>query len=85
MATMVRKQIYIEPEQEERLKQLASRTKMSEAQIIRQALERGLEAPEFLYPNDAAWEAEVEFMRSLAAKGPVEGGRRWRREDLYDD
>jgi len=85
MGARVRKQIYIEPEQEARLKQLAAQTNLSEAELIRQALERSLEAPEFLYPNDAAWEAEVEFMRSLAEKGPVEGGRRWRREDLYDD
>lgn len=30
------------------------------------------------------WAREKDFIEALRKKGPLEGGRRWRREDLYD-
>ncbi len=39
MASKVRKQIYIDPDQESTLKQLAKDTGISEAEIIRQAID----------------------------------------------
>lgn len=40
MALKMRKQIYIEPEQENLLKQLAQQAGLSEAELIRRALEQ---------------------------------------------
>jgi hypothetical protein len=42
MARMVRKQIYLTRAQERRLKQEAARQRRAEAEIIREALDRGL-------------------------------------------
>lgn len=84
MSTMIRKQIYIEPEQEAQLKQLASRTGMAEAEIIRQAIDQYVAAARRLPRNRKVWEEEEKFIAELMAQGPVEGGRTWRREDLYE-
>ncbi len=87
MARKVRKQVYIEPGQEQRLKRVAKRTGVPEAEIIRQALEVELRAPARSFPiadRLEAWQAERAFIRRLIEKGSVPGGRTWRREDLYD-
>lgn len=46
MTTMVRKQLYIEPRQDELLKQYAEESGKSQAEIVRQALDRWLVAQE---------------------------------------
>ena len=84
MATKVRKQIYIEPEQEERLKRLSAAMGVAEAEIIRQALDRELGALGRRTRDLGVWEAELEFIQELMSRGVVEGGRTWRRDDLYD-
>ncbi len=84
MSTKVRKQIYIDPEQEALLKRLSGDTGMSEAEIIRQAIDQHAQNLGYPRPDLTAWEAEREFIQSLIDKGPVPGGRTWRREDLYD-
>ncbi len=83
MATKVRKQIYIEPEQEERLKRRSAAMGVAEAEIIRQALDRELGRLR-RRNNLSVWEAELAFIQELMSRGVVEGGRTWRREDLYD-
>ena len=90
VATMIRKQIYIEERQDRRLKRRAKARGVTEAEIIRDALDevdastggRGRRAR----LDPAAARKAVAFMRGLAArrsKGPA--GRRWTRESLYDD
>jgi predicted DNA-binding protein len=85
MSTMVRKQVYIEPQQEVALKQWSMESGQSEAEIIRQAIERWLEeqARQQQYVL-AAWQAEKAFIADLMAQGVIPGGRTWKREDLYD-
>lgn len=85
MSKMVRKQVYIEPRQEQMLKEAAAETGMTEAEIIREAL--------YLWDEQVAqhrraqkiWEEERAFIESLIAQGPVPGGRTWTREELYED
>ena len=89
MSTKIRKQIYIEPEQEMLLKQMSNETGMSEAEIIRAAIdlhalevsrhERRLSA----WANTKAFIAKriAEQSEQVTAAGE---GRTWRREDLYD-
>ncbi len=84
MATKVRKQIYIEPYQEAALKRLGRQTGVSEAEIIRQAIDRQIQSLQVPGPDLAQWEKEKEFIRSLIRQGPVRGRRTWRREDLYE-
>jgi hypothetical protein len=84
MVHKVRKQIYIERYQEEALKRQAAETGLSEAEIIRQAIDNQTQL--LRHPAGAleAWEEERAFIKALMAQGPVEGGRTWQREDLYD-
>jgi hypothetical protein len=84
MASKVRKQIYIEPEQETLLKRLSSEAGVPEAELIRQAIDQHLQARRHPRRDLQAWEAERAFIAELIAKGPVPGGRTWKREDLYE-
>lgn len=84
MTRMVRKQVYIEPRQEALLKRLARETGATEADLIRQAIDRQTEALLFPRRDLRAWQEERDFIRRLIEQGPVPGERRWRREDLYE-
>jgi hypothetical protein len=85
MSVMVRKQVYIEPRQDELLKQAAAETGMTEAEIIRQALDLWDERVARRRRAREAWEEERAFIESLVAQGPVPGGRTWTREELYEE
>ena len=84
MTTRVRKQIYIDPEQETMLKRLAGETGMPEAEIIRQAIDRHAQSLHAPRRDLRAWSAEREFITRLIEQGRISGGRSWRREDLYE-
>ena len=84
MTRMVRKQIYIEPRHEALLKRLARETGATEAEIIRQAIERQVKVLIFPRRDLSAWQEERAFITQLIQQGPVPGGRTWRREDLYE-
>jgi hypothetical protein len=88
MAGMVRKQIYIEPRQEILLRQMAKRRSVSEAELIRLAIDRQLGNGELQpLPSDpVAWEQAYQFMMELRALGPIEGqARAWKRQELYEE
>jgi hypothetical protein len=82
---MVRKQIYIEPRQDELLKKWAQQTGQSEAEILRQALDRWLEREQKRQEAEEAWDEVRTFAEAWAAQGPVPGGRTWTREELYEE
>ena len=84
MTRMVRKQVYIEPRQDILLKRLVRETGVTEAEIIRQSIDRQAKALLFPRRDLSAWQAERAFIDHLIQQGPVEGGRSWRREDLYE-
>ena len=84
MTRMVRKQVYIEPRQDVLLKRLARETDVTEAEIIRQAIDRQTKALFFPRRDLSAWQEERAFIDRLIEQGPVDGGRSWRREDLYE-
>jgi len=84
---MVRKQIYLPRKQNLLLKRLAKRRGISEAEVIRQALEREAEqvTPVF-HDSTAAWEKISRFVEkrsaTLIGKGqPVH----WNRQELYEE
>lgn len=79
---MVRKQVYIERAQDEKLKRLARRRGVTEAQIIRKAIDE-LDDNEL---TQREWEELLSFMKERAATMPrSDGGRTWTREELYDE
>ncbi len=84
MATKVRKQVYIEPYQEEILKRLTRETGISEAEFIRQAIDHHARSLRPLRRDLSAWEKERAFIDLLIQQGSVPGGRTWRREELYE-
>jgi hypothetical protein len=86
MSLMTRKQIYIEPRQDALLKRLAQRRGISEAELVREAIERQISggAAYTLPPDPVAWEEALELMRGLQVQG-ADQGRTWKREDLYEE
>jgi hypothetical protein len=81
MTKRIRKQFHIDPDQASLLKYLSQERRLTEAEIIRRALAKYLEDNS---PSSLAWSKEKQFIGELIAQGPIEGGRTWKREDLYD-
>lgn len=75
MTTMVRRQVYIEPRQDELLKRWARESGKSEAEIVRQALDLWLADEQQRRKAEAAWQEERAFIESRIADGPVAGRR----------
>ena len=85
---MIRKQVYIEERHDRWLKHRARLRGVTEAEIIREALDRaevgGSRAGHFSDP--AAGPKAISFMRSLARRRrQAPAGRGWTRESLYDE
>ena len=83
MSKMIRKQVYIEPEQEVLLKRLSREQGLTEAELIRSGIVK-LSSRSHVVRDITFWEEEKRFIRSLMKKGPLKGQRRWTREDLYE-
>lgn len=84
MGRMVRKQIYIEQRQDETLKSKAKRLGVSEAALIREYIEEGMQRPT-ASERKKAWEEELEFMKERAKIRVPQTGRTWTREELYEE
>jgi hypothetical protein len=85
----IRKQIYLDKKQDQQLKRLAETRGVSEAEVVRQAIDKqfvGM-ASHPVPGNPAAWKVAHETMLRLLAEGPLpnEGNRGWTREDLYEE
>jgi hypothetical protein len=88
MTQMIRKQIYIPKRQQSLLKRRAKARGVSEAALIREAIEDNLRGhpAQSLYPDASAWERALQLMKSLQSLGPLSNQRRtWKREDAYQD
>lgn len=81
---MIRKQVYIEAHQDRLLKERAKRYRVTEAELIRRAIDQALLRTATGTTDPEAWK---EFMRRVARHlkrhGPVTI-RPWKRDDLYD-
>ncbi len=84
MSTKIRKQIYIQPRQEHLLKAIAQQTGVSEAEIIRQAIDLHLSEITVPQTDISLWETEIEFIEHIKTRPIQAGGRDWKREDLYE-
>jgi len=81
---MIRKQIYLQPQQDKAVKKLASKEGVSEAEYLRRLIDVHLAEVVRRRERLEAWRQVNAFVGQLVAKGPLPGGRTWRREDLYD-
>ena len=88
MTQMVRKQLYLPKRQEAQLKRMAKTRGVSQAEIIRAALDgvlRGV-GTRPLQPDPEAWARARRVMLSLQAQGPLPNRRRsWTRDGLYEE
>ena len=84
MARMVRKQIYIAPEQDHRLKKIARELRTTEASIIRQGLERLFTVGVHSVQDLDIWKHELTFIKRRARLKLSPQKRAWRREDVHD-
>jgi hypothetical protein len=88
MSEMVRKQIYISRRQQSLLKRLSKQRDLSEAEIIRQAIDR--EADHAITRSQLlrqeAWEKAYQFMLSLDERASkYSKPYQWNREELYEE
>ena len=88
---MVRKQLYIEQDQEQALKARVQELGITEAQFVRQALDRALEQTlpscplssksgrlKVLERLNASWDKSAQLAQ-------IEPNYKWKRDDAYDD
>jgi hypothetical protein len=85
MGQMVRKQVYIEPAQEASLKKQAKKLGITEAEIIRRAIDRQMVHLVPTLRDLSAWEREKEFIAERMAGKPLPGGRKFKREEAYEE
>lgn len=84
MAVKIRKQIYIEQDQNTILKRISEERGLPEAEIIREAITRHVQGIRVQRRDLRAWEAEREFIHQLIAQGSASEPRTWQREELHE-
>ena len=87
MAEMVRKQIYIEERHERLLKRISKARGVSEAELIRQSIERETTGGNhvLLEPDQAAWDGILRFVKKRKSLRPIGRPYRWNRLDAYEE
>ena len=86
MTKTIRKQFYIEPDLDARLRTHAMSLGISQAELVRLAIGAYLDAriQKIHSPNRNGLTEEIQFMKSLR---PAEGGVpfKWNREEMYEE
>ena len=85
MARMIRKQVYIEPGQEELLKRRSRELGVSEAALIRRGIDEVAHRGPLAALDREAWKEELAFMKERAKMKVPQTGRGWTREELYEE
>ena len=85
MRRMVRKQVYIEPAQDARLKRQAEQLGVTEAELIRRAIDQAGPAPRGLPLDQGAWEEAKGIIQQRLGITVPQSGRSWTREELYEE
>ena len=80
----VRKQIYIDQEQEDQLKQRSKESGLSQAALIREYIAEGVQRPSAV-ERRKAWKEAVAFMEDRAKMRVPQTGRTWTRDELYEE
>lgn len=85
MSDLVRKQVYITRAQENLLKKKAAEMGVTEAELVREALDN--QTYNIGYPRRSVekWQDEVQFIRSrMTGKQDSRTQRTWKRDDLHE-
>lgn len=87
---MLRKQVYLLPQQDSKLKALAHQQHVTEAELIRQAVEAFLSQPptnglKHLPPDEAAWQEILASFEESRTRSVADEAHHWTRADYYDD
>jgi hypothetical protein len=83
---MIRKQIYLKPEQEQALKKRAQSLGVSEAELIRESLAVVLgKADSTRDLQMEAWGEAKRFIELRMAMKVPQTGRSWTRDELYEE
>jgi len=85
LSDLIRKQLYITRRQESYLKLKAKEMRVTEAVIVREALDKA--AYQIEYPRNSMekWQEELTFINErIAGQKTFKKERTWKREDLYD-
>ena len=85
MSRKVRKQVYIEAEQNALLKKRAKELGVSEAELIRRGIEQMCKTPIVLKSDLKVWEEEKAFIEERRQIQVPQTGRGWTRDELYDE
>lgn len=86
MSRMVRKQIYLEAEQAERLQRRAKELGVSQADLIRRCLDQLDRVRRALPVDRKAWQDELTYIRERAGtQTALDRQRHWTREELYEE
>ena len=85
MGRMVRKQLYIEPRQEELLKRRAQELGVTEAQLIRRGIDQIGLAPAGLPLDHKAWEEAKALIQKRLRISVPQTGRSWTRDELHEE
>jgi hypothetical protein len=85
MARMIRKQVYIEPGQEDLLKRRARELGVSEAALIRRGIDEVARGGSPAVFDRKAWEEALAFMKERARMKVPQTGRSWTRDELYEE
>jgi len=85
LSDLVRKQLYITRTQENLLKKKAFEMGVTEAEIVREALDSQIYKIEYPKKSLEKWQDEVEFISSrISERQKTQKERGWKREDLHD-
>jgi len=82
---LIRKQIYIQKRQDILLKRLSKARGVSEAEIIRQAIEREFRGEVIEHPAASALEDFIQLALEKRLHPSTTGTYHWSREDIYDE
>ena len=84
MVRMIRKQIYIKPEQEEALDRRSKELGISEAELIRQYIDDGTIRPSAAERATALKDLLADMKERAKMRVP-QTGRDWTRDELYEE
>ena len=82
---MIRKQIYIEAQQERSLKRRAQKTGLSEAELVRRGIDALDRVAATSVRDPELWREARAYIFRHRRKAVPQTGRTWRREELYEE
>lgn len=85
MGRMIRKQVYIELRHEKLLKAKAKLWGLSEAELVRHAIDQLERGPAPAAVRERAWQELKAFAQERGRMKVPQTGRTWTRDELYED